>query len=257
LPAQVTEGQGREEILAFIAEWIRLRPVVRKSLATVVMASVAEGQRLAKQAAARPKTSSVQRFTDPNSFGSRQASADGGASGSSKEKAAKRRAASAQEAATALDLKKAIQQKAMARTAELLAQSSAKNAASPAPETAAAETAASVFAAAPASAKATPEIQTPSPDVAASACRYCQKPLPELPLLASKRPKAAAVEPQQPQQRFCSHECWENFNVLTGGGNMVRRRLLEMEHGICQHCGLDAQKLYDTVREAERGESPG
>lgn len=93
---------------------------------------------------------------------------------------------------------------------------------------------------------------TPASASDASRCRNCQKLLPELPWkeqTENKRAKLSLSKSKRrpTEQRFCSHECWETFNVLTGGGNMVRRRLLEMEHGVCQICKLDAQQLFTKV----------
>lgn len=82
-------------------------------------------------------------------------------------------------------------------------------------------------------------------DAAKLCCRHCNKPLPKLPWEGSH---ARQVDKRQPQQqRFCSHECWERFSILTGNAGLVRTRLREMEKGVCQICKLDAQRLFKTV----------
>jgi hypothetical protein len=46
-----------------------------------------------------------------------------------------------------------------------------------------------------------------------------------------------------PGQAFCGHECWVQYNVQTGTGGAVRKHLFELEHGVCQLCGLDCHAL--------------
>lgn len=82
-------------------------------------------------------------------------------------------------------------------------------------------------------------------DAAKLCCRHCNKPLPKLPWEGSRARQLDKRQPQQ--QRFCSHECWERFSILTGNAGLVRTRLREMEKGVCQICKLDAQRLYKTV----------
>ncbi|CAG01013.1 unnamed protein product, partial [Tetraodon nigroviridis] len=49
--------------------------------------------------------------------------------------------------------------------------------------------------------------------------------------------------------RFCSHTCQEDFQMRTSQTYM-RSRMLEVEQGTCQHCGLDAHDLFLKVRDA-------
>lgn len=49
--------------------------------------------------------------------------------------------------------------------------------------------------------------------------------------------------------RFCSHRCQEEFQ-LKSSQSYMRSRVLEVEKGICQHCGLHAHDLYIKVRDA-------
>jgi hypothetical protein len=110
--------------------------------------------------------------------------------------------------------------------------------------------AASAAASAPPAAAAMAAPSQPNAAAAAAAaklcCRHCSKPLPKLPWEGSRATQLDKRQPQQ--QRFCSHECWERFSILTGNAGLVRTRLREMEKGICQICKLDAQRLYKTVK---------
>ncbi|KAG7467329.1 hypothetical protein MATL_G00152150 [Megalops atlanticus] len=49
--------------------------------------------------------------------------------------------------------------------------------------------------------------------------------------------------------RFCGRECQEEFQVRSSQAYM-RARVLEAEHGVCQHCGLHAHQLFQRVRDA-------
>uniref|UniRef100_A0A7N6F782 Zinc finger, RAN-binding domain containing 3 n=1 Tax=Anabas testudineus TaxID=64144 RepID=A0A7N6F782_ANATE len=49
--------------------------------------------------------------------------------------------------------------------------------------------------------------------------------------------------------RFCSHRCQEEFQLRSNQPYM-RSRVLEVEKGICQHCGLHAHDLFLKVRDA-------
>uniref|UniRef100_A0A3B4A9K2 Uncharacterized protein n=1 Tax=Periophthalmus magnuspinnatus TaxID=409849 RepID=A0A3B4A9K2_9GOBI len=49
--------------------------------------------------------------------------------------------------------------------------------------------------------------------------------------------------------RFCSHKCQEDFQ-LRSSQSYMRSRVLEVEQGVCQLCGLQAHQLYLRVRDA-------
>ncbi|KAK7893603.1 hypothetical protein WMY93_022755 [Mugilogobius chulae] len=49
--------------------------------------------------------------------------------------------------------------------------------------------------------------------------------------------------------RFCSHKCQEDFQ-LRSSQSYMRSRVLEVEQGVCQFCGLHAHELYLRVRDA-------
>ncbi|KAL6115375.1 zranb3 [Pungitius sinensis] len=49
--------------------------------------------------------------------------------------------------------------------------------------------------------------------------------------------------------RFCSHRCQEEFQ-LRSSQTYMRSRVLEVEQGVCQHCGLHAHELFLKVRDA-------
>nr|XP_023677386.1 DNA annealing helicase and endonuclease ZRANB3 isoform X2 [Paramormyrops kingsleyae]XP_023677387.1 DNA annealing helicase and endonuclease ZRANB3 isoform X2 [Paramormyrops kingsleyae]XP_023677388.1 DNA annealing helicase and endonuclease ZRANB3 isoform X2 [Paramormyrops kingsleyae]XP_023677389.1 DNA annealing helicase and endonuclease ZRANB3 isoform X2 [Paramormyrops kingsleyae] len=49
--------------------------------------------------------------------------------------------------------------------------------------------------------------------------------------------------------RFCQQRCREDFQTRSSGA-YVRTRVLEAEHGVCQHCGLNAHQLFTRVRDA-------
>lgn len=49
--------------------------------------------------------------------------------------------------------------------------------------------------------------------------------------------------------RFCSHRCQEEFQ-LRSSQSYMRSRVLEVEQGVCQLCGLHAHDLYLRVRDA-------
>ncbi|XP_043930881.1 DNA annealing helicase and endonuclease ZRANB3 [Protopterus annectens] len=51
--------------------------------------------------------------------------------------------------------------------------------------------------------------------------------------------------------RFCSLECQEDFQIRSSQSYM-RAKVFEIEHGLCQHCGLNAQELYLLVRDAPK-----
>ena len=75
---------------------------------------------------------------------------------------------------------------------------------------------------------------------AARGCQYCKQPVPSLPWSVSPS------ESKQSATLFCSHECWEQYSVQIGRD--VRRRLLELEKGVCQLCKLDTKALYTTLK---------
>uniref|UniRef100_UPI0037E99A8F DNA annealing helicase and endonuclease ZRANB3 n=1 Tax=Semicossyphus pulcher TaxID=241346 RepID=UPI0037E99A8F len=50
--------------------------------------------------------------------------------------------------------------------------------------------------------------------------------------------------------RFCSHRCQEEFQ-LRSSQTYMRSRVLEVEKGTCQHCGLLAHDLFLKVRDAQ------
>lgn len=49
--------------------------------------------------------------------------------------------------------------------------------------------------------------------------------------------------------RFCQQRCREDFQTRSSGA-YVRTRVFEAEHGVCQHCGLNARELFTRVRDA-------
>lgn len=102
-------------------------------------------------------------------------------------------------------------------------------------------------------------------------CHRCGKPLPARPIAiqpkvlpssgggggaaAPSSPVAASTaapspSPSPPQRLFCSFACSEEDIVRRSGG-AVRQRLLAMERGVCQRCGIDAQALYKRVQALE------
>eukprot|EP00056_Hartaetosiga_gracilis_P007950 m.114128 g.114128 ORF g.114128 m.114128 type:complete len:1223 (-) comp12812_c0_seq1:69-3737(-) len=72
-----------------------------------------------------------------------------------------------------------------------------------------------------------------------STCKYCKK------MIQNKHTL---------QQTFCSHECWELFNIKTGSSNTIRRRLFELEGGVCQLCGLNTHELFQRIRAIDKPE---
>lgn len=46
-----------------------------------------------------------------------------------------------------------------------------------------------------------------------------------------------------------THRCQEEF-LLRSSQTFMRSRVLEVEKGICQHCGLHAHELFLKVRDA-------
>eukprot|EP00039_Didymoeca_costata_P014284 m.229012 g.229012 ORF g.229012 m.229012 type:complete len:1110 (+) comp15985_c0_seq10:264-3593(+) len=71
-------------------------------------------------------------------------------------------------------------------------------------------------------------------------CQFCQASVASLPWNKGTNSKA---------NLFCSHECWEQYSVKIGRD--IRRRLLELEGGICQLCGLNTRDLYDSLKALE------
>ena len=71
-------------------------------------------------------------------------------------------------------------------------------------------------------------------------CRFCKEAVPFLPWANSNNSDNSSAT------LFCSHECWEQYSVQIGRD--VRRRLLELEKGVCQLCHLDTHKLYTSLR---------
>lgn len=53
--------------------------------------------------------------------------------------------------------------------------------------------------------------------------------------------------------RFCSLKCQEDFFFYTNN-SYLRTKVFEIEHGLCQLCGLNAQELYLCVRDAPRSQ---
>uniref|UniRef100_A0A8C9RLT7 Zinc finger RANBP2-type containing 3 n=1 Tax=Scleropages formosus TaxID=113540 RepID=A0A8C9RLT7_SCLFO len=49
--------------------------------------------------------------------------------------------------------------------------------------------------------------------------------------------------------RFCQQSCQEEFQVRSSQAYM-RARVLEVEHGVCQRCGLQAHQLFQRIRDA-------
>ncbi|KAL4618025.1 DNA annealing helicase and endonuclease ZRANB3-like [Arapaima gigas] len=49
--------------------------------------------------------------------------------------------------------------------------------------------------------------------------------------------------------RFCQQRCQEEFQVRSSQAYM-RARVLEVEQGVCQHCGLQAHQLFQRIRDA-------
>ena len=89
--------------------------------------------------------------------------------------------------------------------------------------------------------------QARSGEPAASPCTYCKKPVPALPWQGKKSEKEK--DRQSTANKFCSHECWEQYNTRVG--NDIRRKILELEGGVCQICQLDTRSLYRSVSALE------
>ncbi|ETE60789.1 Zinc finger Ran-binding domain-containing protein 3, partial [Ophiophagus hannah] len=75
-------------------------------------------------------------------------------------------------------------------------------------------------------------------------CLSCQKP-------------TIQIEPNSTytawDTRFCSLKCQEDFFFYTNN-SYLRTKVSEIEHGVCQLCGLNAQELYLCVRDAPRSQ---
>ena len=85
------------------------------------------------------------------------------------------------------------------------------------------------------------------PLASASPCTYCKKLVPALPWQGKKTEKEQ--ERQSTTNKFCSHECWELYNTRVG--NDIRRKILELEGGVCQICELDTRALFRSVSALE------
>ncbi|XP_008110843.1 DNA annealing helicase and endonuclease ZRANB3 isoform X1 [Anolis carolinensis] len=73
-------------------------------------------------------------------------------------------------------------------------------------------------------------------------CLSCQKPAVQV----AQSPVSTAWD-----ARFCSHNCQDDFLFRTSQG-YLRRKVFEIEHGVCQTCGLKAQELFLCVRDAPK-----
>lgn len=51
--------------------------------------------------------------------------------------------------------------------------------------------------------------------------------------------------------RFCSHKCQDDF-LMRSNQSYLRKKVFEIEHGVCQICNLNAQELYLTVRDTPK-----
>uniref|UniRef100_A0A670Z5Q6 Zinc finger RANBP2-type containing 3 n=1 Tax=Pseudonaja textilis TaxID=8673 RepID=A0A670Z5Q6_PSETE len=75
-------------------------------------------------------------------------------------------------------------------------------------------------------------------------CLSCQKP-------------TIQVEPNSTytawDTRFCSLKCQEDFFFYTNN-SYLRTKVFEIEHGVCQLCGWNAQELYLCLRDAPRSQ---
>uniref|UniRef100_A0A8C5SND6 RanBP2-type domain-containing protein n=1 Tax=Laticauda laticaudata TaxID=8630 RepID=A0A8C5SND6_LATLA len=75
-------------------------------------------------------------------------------------------------------------------------------------------------------------------------CLSCQKP-------------TIQVEPNSTytawDTRFCSLKCQEDFFFYTNN-SYLRTKVFEIEHGVCQLCGLNAQEFYLCLRDAPRSQ---
>ncbi|KAJ7345817.1 hypothetical protein JRQ81_001767 [Phrynocephalus forsythii] len=77
------------------------------------------------------------------------------------------------------------------------------------------------------------------------------------PLCLSCQNPAVRVEPTLISAtwdtRFCSHTCQDDFLSRTSQ-SYLRTKVFEIEHGVCQTCGLNAQELYLCVRDAPKNQ---
>ncbi|XP_067843327.1 DNA annealing helicase and endonuclease ZRANB3 isoform X2 [Heptranchias perlo] len=73
-------------------------------------------------------------------------------------------------------------------------------------------------------------------------CLGCQQPT----IQVSKHHESTAWD-----TRFCSQKCQEDFLVRSNRCYM-RSKVFEVERGICQQCGLNAQQLYLSVRDTPK-----
>lgn len=71
-------------------------------------------------------------------------------------------------------------------------------------------------------------------------CLSCQNPAVQV----EQTPNSATWD-----TRFCSHACQDDFLFHTSQ-SYLRTKVFEIEHGVCQTCGLNAQELYLCVRDA-------
>lgn len=51
--------------------------------------------------------------------------------------------------------------------------------------------------------------------------------------------------------RFCSLKCQEEFWIRSNN-SYLRAQVFATEHGVCQHCGVDAQELFLRMRDAPK-----
>uniref|UniRef100_A0ABM5F498 DNA annealing helicase and endonuclease ZRANB3 isoform X1 n=1 Tax=Pogona vitticeps TaxID=103695 RepID=A0ABM5F498_9SAUR len=75
-------------------------------------------------------------------------------------------------------------------------------------------------------------------------CLSCQNPTVQI----EQTPVSATWD-----TRFCSHTCQDDFLFRTSQ-SYLRTKVFEIEHGVCQMCGLNAQELYLCVRDAPRNQ---
>ncbi|XP_073401640.1 DNA annealing helicase and endonuclease ZRANB3 isoform X1 [Dendrobates tinctorius] len=78
-------------------------------------------------------------------------------------------------------------------------------------------------------------------------CVYCQEPCPQSPAGNA----SAAWD-----NRFCSRKCQDEF-LIRSNQSYMRAKVFETEHGVCQHCCLNAHELFLSVRDAPPSQRKG
>ncbi len=85
-------------------------------------------------------------------------------------------------------------------------------------------------------------------------CLFCRNPILCTFNMNELKENETDIEPRRLRELLCSRSCYMEYTLRVGNSGLVRKRLFDLEKGVCQGCNLDCHKLFNLVQSLDIGD---